>query len=433
MGFLPVAGRKVAIRPPGRSLAVLPFLLLGGVPAVFLSGLLLHLATTVVGGQVLARLGRSPVWAVLLLCHPTLAVYSRTLMADAGAGLGILLAALAVVAPARPLRGAWAGAAVALGALMRYHAGLALPFVAASFCLGTVRPRPRREFALCLLTGGLGGGLIVAYNLSLYHRPTDASPSMRGLWSPEFLVPQARFYASALMVIWPGMLLAPLLDRSNMRWLVRGVCGLYAVLYLFYYWHDEGSGWFETAVVGQRLLLVVLPLWVVSYAGVLDELVTALAHGRLGQGLGRGLAAAVCLVLLAATGLMFARHQGHLRRLLAIHDAVAAVAPEGAPVIVNPTVEKLFGVPTRPPSYRLIRLADVARGRGLPDDRAAVPTYLAAVAKTPADTTVADARAVAQRFGMAPVPTDIPGLLLYASRRAAIGALHAPYKERTRP
>jgi hypothetical protein len=248
-------------------------------------------------------------------------------------------------------------------------------------------------------------------------------------------VPQARFYAAALMVIWPGMLLAPLLDRSTLGGLVRGVCGLFVVLYLFYYWHDEGVGWFATAAVGQRLLLVVLPLWVVSYAGVLDNLVAAPLYRRVGQRLGGGLAAVACAGLLAAIALMFSEHQGHLRRLLAVRDAVSAVAPEGAPVAVNPTVEKLFGVPTWPPSYRLIRLADVAAGRGLPEDLAAVPWYVAAVAKSPADTTVADARAVAERFGMARVSTGIPGLLLYTSRRAAIGALHAPSNgnERTRP
>src|SRR5438270_599437 len=126
-------GRHVALRQPGRSLLALPLLVAGGVRATFLSGLLVHLATTWVGAMVLARLGRSPLWAALLLFHPTLALYSRTMMGDEAAGLGLLIAAWALARTDRPGSGAWAGAGVGLGALMRYHAGVALPLVALAF------------------------------------------------------------------------------------------------------------------------------------------------------------------------------------------------------------------------------------------------------------------------------------------------------------
>jgi len=56
---------------------------------------------TALAAWLLARLGRSPLWAVLLLLHPTLAVYSRTLLADGAAGTGLLLAALRSPRPRR--------------------------------------------------------------------------------------------------------------------------------------------------------------------------------------------------------------------------------------------------------------------------------------------------------------------------------------------
>src|SRR4051812_48628554 len=93
------AGPHVATRHPGRALLAWPVLVLGGVRAPFASGLLLHLARPAMGGALLARLGRSPLWAALLLLHPTLALYSRTIMADGAAGTGLLLAALAVASP----------------------------------------------------------------------------------------------------------------------------------------------------------------------------------------------------------------------------------------------------------------------------------------------------------------------------------------------
>jgi hypothetical protein len=132
-GFAYLNGRHVPVRQPGRSLASLPFLALGGVGAVFVSGLLLHLATAAMAGVILSRLGCSPLKAVLVLFDPTLAIYSRTVMADGGVGLGLLLAALAVARTDRRYSGVLAGAAVGLAVLLRYHAGLALPFVAAAF------------------------------------------------------------------------------------------------------------------------------------------------------------------------------------------------------------------------------------------------------------------------------------------------------------
>ena len=47
-------GRHLAMRHPGRSLVALPFLLAGGLRAVFTSGMVLHLAMTAVGATLLA-------------------------------------------------------------------------------------------------------------------------------------------------------------------------------------------------------------------------------------------------------------------------------------------------------------------------------------------------------------------------------------------
>ena len=59
---------------------------------------------TAVGAALLARLGKSPLWAALLLLHPTLAIYSRTVMGDGASGAGLLLAGLFLTAPAPQAR-----------------------------------------------------------------------------------------------------------------------------------------------------------------------------------------------------------------------------------------------------------------------------------------------------------------------------------------
>ena len=151
--FIEVNGRHVPARHPGRSLLALPFLVLGGTRAAFVSGLALHLLATFAGAALLARLGRSPLWAVLILFHPTLAIYSRTVMADGAAGTGLLLAALGVVSGA-PVG---AGLAVGLAAAMRYHSALALPLVAGSFVFPRGHERETLARRDALHAGGRGG------------------------------------------------------------------------------------------------------------------------------------------------------------------------------------------------------------------------------------------------------------------------------------
>jgi hypothetical protein len=404
-GFWPVDGRNVAIRQPGRSLVALPFLMLGGLRAVFASGLLIHLATAAVAGATLARLGRSPAWAALVLFHPTLALYSRTVMADPGAGLGLLVAAWAVAGTESRLAGVWAGLGVGLAALMRYHAGVALPFVAAAFVWPPARADRWRQAILCLIVGGACGAAIVGYNLMLYHHPTDPNPAMRGFFSARFVAPNLLFYGASLMAIWPGMLPAPLLDRSPLRVMARGVCGFFLAFFLFYYWYDRGGSWAETLVLGQRLLSVALPVWIVSYAGVVDDLVAAPIGRRIGPHASWAVALLGGLALLAATGLMFGRHERHLDDLLDARAEVARLVPDGAVVGANGTVAKLFGVPTQPPFYRWIWVGEPPAGTW----------YLAYLAKSPGDAAAVEARSFAERYRMTPVPSGRPDLLIYVS------------------
>ena len=260
-------------------------------------------------------MGKSPLWAALLLLHPTLALYSRTIMADGAAGTGLLLAGLFLTVPGR--RGAiGAGLAVGLAALMRYHAGLALPLATAMIALDRDRPRRYRDALLCMTAGSAAGLLIVAYNLAVYGTFLDPFTSNRGYFSSQFLGPNGLFYMGALMAIWPFMLPAPLLDRSRLRWLVRGVCGFFLTTVIFYYFHDRGKSWVETAVLGQRLIQVALPLWIISYAVVLDEWIVEPSRRWVGGRAKVVLAAAACIGLFAANGLIFRKHHQHLNRLL---------------------------------------------------------------------------------------------------------------------
>ena len=429
--FLEINGRHVPARHPGRSLLALPFLITGGTQATFVSGLALHLLSTLAGAALLVRLGRSPLWAVLILFHPTLAIYSRTIMADGAAGAGLLLAALGVASRA-PVP---AGLAVGLAAAMRYHSALALPLVAGSFIFpreGT-SARPWHDAALCLLAGVAVGGMLVGYNLAVYGTPSEPFTMNRGYFSAAFLVPNSAFYATALLVIWPGMLLAPVLDRSRLRWLVRGVIVLFLGPLLFYYFHDVAPGWLETSVVGLRLIQVALPLWIVSYAGVIDDWVAVPVRRRMSDRAWGWLVASACVGLLAANGLGFARHQRHLDTLCRARDAVVENVPEGSLVMYQGSLFKILGTPFGVPEYRLRQLEFEGKPVDDPDSlycdlegelyERRQEWYLAILHRTPGGplTLTECARGLVERYRMERIPVESPLLSLYVARRARVG------------
>lgn len=417
--FIEVGGRHVPARHPGRSLVALPFWAFGGGRAVFASGMLLHLLMTAAGASLLAKLGRSPLWAVLLLFHPTLAVYSRTVMADGPAGAGLVLAALAVVSGSP----AGAGLAVGLAAAMRYHSALALPIVAGTFVypIGPRRsPRDRwRDAAVCLVAAGVAGSMLVAYNLAVYGSPDEPFTARRGRFSLDFLVPHVAFYASTLMVVWPGMLVAPLLDRSRIRWLTRGVIVVFLGPLLVYYFHDRAPGWFETAVLGQRLIQVALPLWVVAYAGVLDDWVAAPLRKAVGGRAWTALATIACLGLLASNAVSSSRHQRHLLALADTRDALAARVPAGSLIVYNGSLFKVILTPENVQAYKVVPLEFLDLPvydpptflEGL--DREPRPWFLAVLKKGPDEPVTDYFRRVVARYGMEPVPVDSPLLTVY--------------------
>jgi hypothetical protein len=430
-----INGWHVSMRNPGRSLVAIPFLMAGGLRALFVSGLVLHLAMTATGAALLARLGKSPLWAALLLFHPTLAIYSRTIMADGAAGAGLLLAGLFMtVSGAASAIGA--GLSVGLAALMRYHAGLALPLAVAAIVLDRDRPRRYRDALLCLAAGATVGLLIVAYNLAVYGTALNPFTSRKGYFSKEFLLPHGLFYAGALMTIWPFMLPAPVLDRSRLRWLIRGVCGFFIASAIFYYFHDRGKSWLETAVLGQRLIQVALPLWVVSYSVVIDERVVAPSRRWVQGRAGMVLTATTCVGLLAANGLAFRNHQQHLNRLLAAREAAAAAIPSGSLVVVHGGLRKLFGIPVGVPKYRWRMLAFERTVLARPGDevigRERSPWFLAVLGE--GQRLPEQARALIHHYHMVPVPTREPHLVLYMAlglRKPASGQ-HADLKSTRR-
>jgi hypothetical protein len=426
-GFIPSRNLQghVGWQNPGRPLTLLPFLWLGIKPLQFWSGALVHLITSWLAAALLVRLGRSPAWAILILFHPTLAIYSRTIMADQWGGLCLIGAVSLGLWRGRPFMGALlAGLAAGTAVLFRFQSCVLLPFLA--IAVGLTDPcdeaatglfHKSRLIRVLLFTASasIPAGGLLAYHQFVYDRLTGGLTGA-GLFGWQHLYGQLAFYVPALSLIWPLMLVAPALDRGPMRWLAPAVCVPSLGLLLLYYWHDTGSGWIQTMVLGQRLLQAALPIWIVSYACALggwsDKL--ALLRAAAGSNLRITVVSIGALVLISGTTMIFARHQAHLEEFRIVRDILHKSIPEGSLVVLNSTTAKLMRAAPFEQRVR-VRIYTYA-GRAIDHSEELKGTsgwYLAILPKQPGDELPDVLAEYERKYQLERIPTEHPGLILY--------------------
>jgi len=224
------------------------------------------------------------------------------------------------------------------------------------------------------------------------------------------------FYALCLSVIFPLMLLAPAFDRSNARYAVLAIFMPLLVFICFWFFQDRHSSWAYTLVLGQRLIIPLIPALVVSYAGCLEDVILACCHRSRIRRWVPPATIAGCAALLLLLAAIFQRHEVHLSGLRSARDEVVRAVPEGSLVIANFTLEKLFGVPSpNLPTYRW-RSYDF---QGTAVDQAAMiraeqrTWYLALLPKAPGSELPDLLRDYVTRYHMTRIPTEHPTLILY--------------------
>jgi hypothetical protein len=398
--FIERQGRHVSWRNPGRALLTVPFLWLGGIAFAFFSGALIHALLVVASGLVLNGLGRSPVWAALILYHPTFSLYSRTLMADEPAALCLMLALAASLLLSRP--GIWVGLALGAAIVFRYHAAVVLvPFSVAFYLSGG-----KREAARCLLAAGGILGPLIAYNLYLLGNPFG--PTFQGSFSLAYVKENLSFYAPSLCLIWPLMLLSPLFAPRRIRNECCAICWPLFLVVLFYFWRDRGATFAESLVLGQRLLQPALPFWIIAYAATIGGVLAKLAKPFLSRAL-------VVPTILAGISLftlqlvIFRQHDRHLLALSEVREELIQKIPPGSTVLANRNLSKLFLVALSPePRFHWVECEDLQ----LPYLQES-PRYLAILEKHPSGSISQEVERLAGRLGMTRVATQNPRLLLY--------------------
>jgi hypothetical protein len=304
--------------------------------AMFALGVVEAVILALIARAILRSWGKSPLWALLVLAHPTIVILARTTMADLGQatatvgawwalrrGRGLATVAwLAILMALKPT-----GAVLALGVV----AGEALSSRAALLARD---PATWRRLAWGVAGGVAGFGVVLACNFiangrawfDYTHSPTGAPPfELR-----DFPLVAPKHAASVLLM--PPLLALGALAYWRRRELAPLVvsAGFFAMMCVYYY-VDFGVNAFETLVLAPRLLLPVIAFLLVGYAGLLADLAarfggTPPAAEGTTPAPRAWLAAALLVMPLSVVGGVSLRHARYQRDMGIVRDVASAVA-----------------------------------------------------------------------------------------------------------
>lgn len=353
-------GHVAPLYPPGVGALLLPAVLISW-HAVFAVNLLLQVAGFFIFRDLLGRLGISRGWAILYLFYPTLVLYSRTVMSEVPSATMLLLA---LDLYARTNRSWRIGAGAVLGLLGFFRFANPIPatlLIAGALVadiaeqgLGDVVRSPLRRStrALPLLLGFVPVTLLfVGFNLHVYGAPFGPYGSA-GSFGPRYIPNHLLVYAADLTLIWPLMVLAPLFYRGRLwREATMSTYGTLLVMASWYY-VDDVHGSAENVVTTPRLLLPVIPIWLLTYAGVLDRLLATPARRT------AALLMAGTVGITATIGISLF-HQRHLRQVESVRHYVEAHVAPGTRLVINAETGVVVGPAWGTPRFTSIGSADV--------------------------------------------------------------------------
>jgi hypothetical protein len=323
-----------------------------GWKAVLGVNLVMHLGAFALAAVILRRLRLPAAFALLYLLHPTAAIYSRTIMSDILTGLLFAATFWSYLNRRYTLAGVLMGVAL----LVRNASLLGGPLLMLA-CLLESAPRLEGE--------GDGRGMALRLPADWRERVRTAIMVLLG-WLPFFLfaywyqkvvqddawrrfpllkpatMPQGlKTYATFLLVMYPLMLLAPLAYHKAGKAALCCLCYGFILLYSCYDFQDVAAGKLESFVVGQRYLLTMMPLFVVSYAAVVWGLAEKF---RAPMALRRLAGVAAGLALACATIGVHYKHHKLLKETALVRDVVGTAVAPGDVLVCNSSIAKLFHV-----------------------------------------------------------------------------------------
>jgi hypothetical protein len=252
--------------PPGNSILLLPFTIIHWRLA-FIRGLLLALAGYFFLILILRHFRLPEVFAALFLFHPTVLLYSRTVMSDLPA-LVFVLAGLYAWLRKKPL---WAGFILGLSAGIRYP-NILIP----GAWLGLTLIKKEFRVAGLLLVGAILG----VFPLLIYNRLAFGTLWGSAVWygtvfSTGYLPRTLFVFILSLTVLYPFMSIGAFLWKDRDRWFFLAPALVTLVFYGFQSYFDQPMNFLAGLIMNLRYLLPIIPLFLIPYIGFLSRVKSA--------------------------------------------------------------------------------------------------------------------------------------------------------------
>lgn len=313
---------QVSRYPPGNSLLLLPFTLIDW-RFVFIRGWLMAGIAFILMILCLRHYHLPEIYAISLLFHPTLLLYSRTIMSDLPALVFILAGLYAGLHKKAFIAGLLFGLSVAL----RYP-NLIIPVTMAAFFLF------KKEIRMAVVfTAGVVLGLLplLIYNLQVFGVWWGSALVYGTSFSGHYLPHSLSRFVFSLLLLYPGLLIVFFFWRSPDRWYWWSPALLTLLFYSFQGYHEDAGNWGINLVMNLRYLLPVIPVFLLSAAGALN---------RRPQ-FDRIVSSALVLLVLPLF-LISRRHQDFLREKKCYQDRFYAAAEKVELVLANKDIGEMI-------------------------------------------------------------------------------------------
>lgn len=258
-----VNGHLISRYPPGNSILLVPFAKINWKWS-FIRNYILMISGYIIFIIILKHFQLPLYYALLFLFHPSLVLYSRTIMSDIPATIFCLAGLLFLIKKRILISGLFFGANVAI----RY------PVIIIPATLGLIFLYKKEfgdvvRFAIGIFIGILPlllyhlfcfKSIIGPLNKNLIGISATNLPTMLG----QFLI--------FLNILYPLLLIIPFMSKLKEKYLFIAPAILFLLFFSLQYYIDTGKYFYESIIRGQRYMLPIIPFLIIPYTEVLNRI-----------------------------------------------------------------------------------------------------------------------------------------------------------------
>ncbi|MGQ9535010.1 MAG: hypothetical protein ACUVTF_07245 [bacterium] len=262
-------------------------------------------------------------YALLFLFHPSLVLYSRTIMSDIPATVICLIGLLLLIKKKNILSGLFFGA----GICIRY------PVIVIPVMLGLIYLYKKEHFEFIRLAIGVLLGIVplFLYNLLCFKSLVQPiNENLIGISIKNFVPMLGQFFTS-LNILYPMLLILPFKSRLKEKYLFILPAMLFLLFFSLQYYIDSGKNFFETIVRGQRYMLPVIPFLLIPYAEIINRI----------KPLNRFIIIFLIALAILNTGIHY-EHQKFLKQQLTYQNKIYCYLEDADLIICNKDIYELI-------------------------------------------------------------------------------------------